>query len=113
KSLVALVDELEDVFGAAQDGDEARRLLEQALLALGLGGDALLGLDPFGRLDADDQDAADARRAAVVADGAVAVGPVDFLALAVPGDRHQLVHVPGGAAAGHHLLDLRPDDVPD
>jgi hypothetical protein len=66
-----------------------------------------------GRLDADDQHAADAARAAVVANGAVAVGPVDVLAPAVAGDRHQVVLCQVAPSPGHHLLDLRPDDVPD
>ena len=49
----------------------------------------------------------------VFVDRAVAVGPVDLLQTAVARHRNQLVLMPGGAAAAHHLRDLRPDDVPD
>ena len=71
----------------------------------GGGGDNIAGHIPT-----DHQHAADT---VIFVDRAVAVGPVDLLQPAVPRHRHQLVLVPGGAAAAHHLLDLRADDVPD
>src|SRR6185369_7493339 len=46
-------------------------------------------------------------------DRAVAVGPPDLFESAVARHRHQLILVPGGAAAVHHLLDLGADDRPD
>ena len=76
-------------------------------LALPQGGG---GDDIPGHVPADHQHAADA---VIFVDRAVAVGPVDLLQPAVTRHRHQLVLVPGGAAAAHHLLDLRTDDVPD
>ncbi len=74
---------------------------------------ARLGQHSLGGLGADDKDAADAVGCRLVVDRAVAVGPVDVLAPAMPGDRHQRVFVPGGAAASHDLIDLRTDDIPD
>ena len=81
--------------------------------AVALGAELARRQDLLRRLGADDQHAADAARRGLVVDRAVAVGPVDVFDAAVARDRHQLVDVPGGAAAGHHLLDLRADDVPD
>jgi hypothetical protein len=46
-------------------------------------------------------------------DRAVAVGPVDLFEPAVTRDRDQLILMPGGAAAAHHLFDLGTDDGPD
>src|SRR5258708_3259850 len=50
--------------------------------------------------------------AVVLVDRAEAVGPVDVLQSAMARHRNELVLMPGGAAAAHHLLDLRTDDVP-
>ena len=64
----------------------------------------------LGDVAANHQHAADA---IVFVDRAVAVGPVDLLQPAVTRHRNELVLMPGRAAAAHHLLDLRTDDVPD
>ena len=74
-------------------------------LTQGRGGEILPG-----DVAANHQHAADA---IAFVDRAVAVGPVDLLQPAVTRHRHELVLVPGRAAAAHHLLDLRTDDVPD
>ena len=70
-----------------------------------LGGD-----DIPGYVLTNHQHAADA---VIFVDRAVAVGPVDLLEFAVTRHRHQLFFMPGGAAAAHHLFDLRTDDGPD
>lgn len=64
----------------------------------------------FGHVTAYDENAANAVR---FVDRAVAVGPPDLFEPAVTRDRHQLVLVPGRAAAAHHLFDLGTDDGPD
>ena len=64
----------------------------------------------LGDVAAYHEDAADA---VAFIDRAVAVGPPDLFEPAVTRDRHQLVLMPGGAAAAHHLFDLGTDDGPD
>ena len=49
----------------------------------------------------------------LIVDRTVAVGPVDFLALAETRDWDQRIYVPGRTAAGQYLLDLRTNDLPD
>src|SRR4051812_129847 len=74
-------------------------------LAQRRGGDMLAG-----DVAAHHQHAADT---VVLVDRAVAIGPPDLLEPAVARHRHQLVLVPGRAAAAHHLLNLRADNGPD
>src|SRR6266446_7175099 len=64
----------------------------------------------LGHVAADDEHAADA---IIFVDRTETVGPVDLLELAVTRDRNELVLMPCRAAAAHHLLDLRTDNVPD
>ena len=103
----------EDMVGPAQHAEEARRLLEQRQQPAGLARPVALGEHLAGGLGADDQHPADAVRRRLVVDRPVGIGPVDLLQPAMAPDRQALVLMPGGLAAGHHLLDLRADDVPD
>ena len=115
----ALADELqieriahfEDVVGAAEDGEEGWSLLKEIGEPLLAGAEVLFGEEAAGGVGADDEDAAD--DSGGVADGAVAVGPVDVFEFAVAEDRDELVFVPGGDAGGHDGIDLRADDGPD
>ena len=110
---VVRIRELEHVPRAAQDRDESGGLLEQRAPPRLRGLEALLREHLLGGFRAHHEHAADAVRRGRLVDRAVAVRPVDVLAFAVARDRHELVLVPRVAAARHHLLDLRPDDVPD
>ena len=72
---------------------------------------AALPDDPLGRLGDRAEHAADP--AGLVGDRAVGVGEVALLRVAVAVEHEQLVGRPGGAPAAHHLVEHRPDDVPD
>src|SRR5579863_612885 len=52
-------------------------------------------------------------RRALVVDGAIAVGPIHLFAPPMARDRYERVLIPRGSAAGHHVLYLRANDVPD
>src|ERR1700716_3462019 len=51
--------------------------------------------------------------AALDVDRSIAVGPPHILAPAVARDRHQTVLVPCRSFAGHDIVDLRPDNIPN
>jgi hypothetical protein len=97
----------------AQHGHEGGCLFEELCQATALNGQAPLAQHLLGSLGADDQHSADSMRSGELIDRAVTVGPIDVLQFAVADDRHELVFVPGGGVAAHHLFDLRTDDGPD
>src|SRR6185312_7038019 len=109
--LVGRVGHFADVLGPAEHGEKSGRLLEEIGEPFPLSVQLLTGGDAVGGFGAHDQSAAD--RTAGVADGAVAVGPVDVFELAVAEDGDELVLMPTGLAMGHNGFDLRPDDGPD
>ena len=104
---VGLIGQLEDMVSPAKHRHETRRLLEELRHMLDIFGRPAPQQDLLGRFGAHHQDAADAIGRIFVVDGSVAIGPVDLLEPAVPGDRDQGVFLPGGAAPAHDLLDLR------
>jgi molybdopterin converting factor subunit 1 len=109
--LIEGVDHFEDVVGAAKDGEEGWSLLEETVEPFLACAEVLLGEEASGCVGADDKGAAD--DSGGVADGTVAVGPVDVFEFSVAEDGDELVFVPGGFAGGHDGVDLRTDDRPD
>jgi hypothetical protein len=114
KAAVGLVDELEAVLGPVQDRNEARRLLEQPPLPLGLGGNPALGHDLARDLGAGAEEPGD--RATLVTHGRVGEGEMRLLRIATPlHHERDILHVNG--LATESLLDdgqqVGPDLVPD
>ena len=97
---------------AAQQREERGCLVEELHEVLALGCELALVQHLAGGLGAGDEHATHAVGVARLVDGAVTVGPVDFLQLAEADDGHADVLVPHGAFATHHLLDLAADDRP-
>jgi hypothetical protein len=96
-ALVRIVDEFDDMLGAAHDDDEAGRLFEQALLTILRRLALAVVKHHFGRLGAKHHDTADRAR---ILDWTVAVCPVNILERAVPDDRHFLIFAEHGAPSG-------------
>src|SRR5262249_3365039 len=67
--------------------------------------------DLFGCLAANDQ--CPANSPVSVANGAVAIGPIHILQLAVAINRHELISMPRRLASIHYPLNLRSNDRPN
>ena len=110
KILIRGIDHLENVVRAPQQSEEGGGLLEEVGEAFALLLQLRFGNDRACSFRADDKRAAD--MAGSIADGAVAVSPVDVFEPAIAIDGNKVVFVPGGLAAGHDGVDLGANDGP-
>ncbi len=108
-----VVEEVHDMLRPARNNDECGRLLEEAALPKQLLLSLLLGEHRCRSLRANHEHPADATRSRTVIDGPIAVGPIHVLPPAIASDGNERILVPGRSPAGHHLLNLGSDDVPD
>jgi hypothetical protein len=99
-------------FGRGQHDLARVRQAAQPIAERQLKGELPFGPHLLGRLHAQHDHAADMVGGGAVIDGAEAVGPVDFFALAEARHHHEVIFLPGRPAARHHPLDLRPHDRP-